>query len=51
MKSNGWRNGNKWAVYFRVPIEDTLAVAHECWDSLPIKIGNNYKKRDNIIQK
>ena len=30
MKSNRWSNGNKEAVYFRAPIDDTLAVAHKC---------------------
>ena len=45
MKSNEWSNGNKWAVYFRAPIDDTPALAHKCWDSLPIKTGNNYKRK------
>ena len=45
MKSNGRSNGNKWTVYFRALIYDTLAVTHKCWDSLPIKTGNNYKRK------
>ena len=45
MKSNRQSNGKKWSVYFRAPIDDTLAVAYKCWDLLPIKTGNNYKRK------
>ena len=30
MKSNGQSNNNKRTVHFRVPIDDTLAVANKC---------------------
>ena len=44
MKHNEQNNSNKWAVHFKVPIDNVLAVAHKCWDSLSIKAWNNYKR-------
>ena len=46
MKSNGQSNGNKWVVYFRAPINDTLAIAHKCWD--PFRQETTIKKWQNL---
>ena len=46
MKRNRQSNGNKWAVHFRAPIDNVLAVEHKYRHSLFIKVRNNYKRKE-----
>ena len=33
-------------MHFNASIDNILAIAHKCWDSLSIKARNNYKKKE-----
>ena len=46
MKRNRQSNGSKWAVHFRAPIDNVLAVEHKYRHSLFIKVRNNYKRKE-----
>jgi len=46
MKRNGRSNGNKWAMQFRAPIDNVLAVEHKYRNSLSIKVRNRYKRKE-----
>ena len=47
MPKSNKSNGNKGAMHIRTPVCNTLAVAHKCKDSLPIKVNITIKRKRN----